>query len=186
MGGVAGGAGAGAGVSELDLESEDRAGAIAGATAGGLALGAVVGLVVGRFLCEPPPPPPPPPPAPPAEAPPPPAGARIASLAGPHFAFDEATLTAEGRERVEEAAKFLREHPDLRVSVDGYTDAIGSDAYNLRLSERRARTVRDHLVEQGIAESRIQVRGLGKARPVADNRTPEGRAQNRRVEIVVR
>ncbi len=67
--------------------------------------------------------------------------------------------------------------------VTGYTDSIGSDAYNLRLSERRAATVRDALVADGIAESRITTKGMGKANPVASNATEEGRAHNRRVEI---
>ena len=72
----------------------------------------------------------------------------------------------------------------LRVSVEGHTDSIGSDAYNQRLSERRAKAVRDYMVEQGIDTDRIATHGWGEAKPVATNKTEEGRAQNGRVEII--
>jgi OOP family OmpA-OmpF porin len=71
----------------------------------------------------------------------------------------------------------------MRVSIEGHTDSIGTDAYNQKLSERRARTVRDHMVGQGIAADRITTRGFGESKPIASNETAEGRAQNRRVEI---
>jgi hypothetical protein len=85
---------------------------------------------------------------------------------------------------VEHAAQVLQENPGLHVVVEGYTDSVGSDSCNQRLSERRADSVRDYLVEKGISPSRIRTRGYGETRPVASNATEEGRAQNRRVEII--
>ena len=156
---------------------------IAAGTGAGLLAGSLVGLLAGHLLCEeaapPPPPPPPPPPAPPAR------GTKIAHLPGANFAFDKSNLTAEGRARVREAAAVLKQHPTVRVAVNGYTDSIGSDAYNMRLSERRAQTVADALIEDGIARSRLDVRGFGKSNPIASNSTEAGRAENRRVEVIV-
>jgi OOP family OmpA-OmpF porin len=181
-GAALGALGGGLGVAELEGSGDPSNGEIAGGAAAGLVAGSLVGLITAHYLClEAPPPPPPPPPPLPA---PPAAGTKIAHLPGAHFAFDKATLTAEGREKVSEAAALLKQHPTLRVSVNGYTDSIGSDAYNLRLSERRAQTVADALVADGIAASRLDVRGFGKANPVADNATEAGRAENRRVEVI--
>ena len=119
----------------------------------------------------------------PAAPPPaPPAPRKGATLTGPNFDFDKATLRPEGQTKVRAAADALRGTND-RVMVTGYTDSVGSDAYNLRLSERRAQTVRDALVAGGVASTRITAKGMGKSNPVASNETAEGRAQNRRVEI---
>ena len=68
--------------------------------------------------------------------------------------------------------------------VEGHTDSVGNDSYNQKLSEKRAGAVRDYLVRQGIESSRITVRGYGESRPVATNATEEGRAQNRRADII--
>jgi outer membrane protein OmpA-like peptidoglycan-associated protein len=180
-GAVAGGVGAGLGVGEGKNDPSD--GEIAGAAVGGTLLGGLLGFVAGHYICEEPEAPPPPAPA---AAPPPPArGTKIAELTGPNFAFDKSTLTPAGRKIVADAARTLKENPSVHVSVDGHTDSIGSDAYNQKLSERRARTVADALVEDGVDRSRLDVRGFGKKNPVADNKTAEGRARNRRVEIVV-
>ena len=73
----------------------------------------------------------------------------------------------------------------MPLMVSGHTDAIGSDEYNQKLSERRANAVRRYLIEKGIASARIQVKGYGKRMPIADNKTPEGRAMNRRAELGV-
>lgn len=183
IGAVAGGLTAGFGVGSIDLSSSKETGAIAAGAAGGAAVGAVLGLVAAHWACPEPQPAPPPPVAEPQ--PPPAAGTKIVTLDAPHFDFDRAELRPSGRATVDEAVAYLREHPDVRVAAEGHTDAIGSEAYNLRLSERRATTVRDYMIEQGIAPDRIVARGYGKARPIADNDTPEGRAQNRRVDIVV-
>lgn len=79
----------------------------------------------------------------------------------------------------------LQEHPDLRISIEGHTDSDGDDAFNKQLSERRAESVKAHLVEAyGIDPSRLETAGFGESKPVAPNDTPEGRQQNRRVELV--
>jgi outer membrane protein OmpA-like peptidoglycan-associated protein len=150
---------------------------------GGGAAGVLVGGLLGHVICDPvkEAPPPPPPPAPP---PPPPPPTKIETLTGTQFDFNKATLRPEGVAKVEHAVGVLQGNPSLHVVVEGYTDSIGSDAYNLKLSERRAETVRNLMVEKGISASRITTRGFGKANPVADNKTAAGRAQNRRVEII--
>jgi len=127
-----------------------------------------------------PPPPPPPPPLPPA---PPPSHEKVV-LRGVHFDFDKAKIRPEDMPVLDEAAEILRSHPDMRVEVNGYTDAIGSYAYNLRLSKRRAAAVVNYLVGKGIASDRLIPQGFGKTNFVATNKTAEGRAQNRRVELV--
>ena len=156
-----------------------------GAAAGGGALaGAAVGTVLGHLLCDPKEqaPPPPPPPAPPP--PPPPAPRKIETISGPNFDFDKVHLRPAGEAKVEHAVRVMQENPSMRVVVEGYTDSIGSDAYNMKLSERRAETVRDFMVSKGISPTRITTRGFGKANPIASNKTAEGRAENRRVEII--
>ena len=77
----------------------------------------------------------------------------------------------------------LREWTDVRVEIDGFTDSRGADAYNQKLSERHAEAVRTYFAEHGIDPSRLSAKGYGEARPIADNKTDEGRAQNRRVEL---
>ncbi len=179
-----GGAGAGLGVG-LGHNDADAA-EIGGSTVGGVLLGGLAGYLAGQYFCEEAPPPPPTPAAATPSPPPPPArGTKLAELTGPNFDFNKSTLTREGRELVANAARTLKANPSVRVSVDGYTDSIGSDAYNRRLSERRAKTVADALVADGVARDRLHVQGFGKSHPVADNKTAEGRARNRRVEIVV-
>ena len=79
----------------------------------------------------------------------------------------------------------LQEYPDLRLSIEGHTDSQGDESFNLDLSDRRAASVRRYLVEEfGIDPNRLSSRGLGETQPVASNDTPEGRQQNRRVELV--
>ena len=136
-----------------------------------------------RFL--PPPPPPPPAPVVAAAPPPPPPMKKKIVLRGVNFDFDKANIRADAVPILDEAANTLKEYGDVTVSVDGYTDAIGSDAYNERLSLRRATAVKQYLEQHGVAASRMTARGFGKTNPVASNATPEGRAQNRRVELVV-
>ena len=101
------------------------------------------------------------------------------------FAFNKAELTAQAAPRLDKLASFLQQFPDRRLLIEGYTDSVGSDSYNQDLSDRRAQSVRDALVQRGVNSNRITVRGYGKAYPVADNASPEGRAMNRRVEIVI-
>ena len=157
----------------------ERGGAIAGGIVGGGALGALLGHAICDPIREPPPPPPPPPP--PAPAPP-----RKIELRAPLFDFNKATLRPLGHEKVREAAQAMKEHPKYRASIEGHTDSIGSAEYNLRLSERRAQSVADALVANGIEASRLTVKGFGKANPIASNDTEEGRQENRRVDIYLK
>ena len=101
------------------------------------------------------------------------------------FAFNKAELSAQAAPRLDKLANFLRQFPDRKLLIEGYTDSVGGDSYNQELSDRRAQAVRDALVQRGVDTSRITARGYGKAHPVADNASPEGRAMNRRVEIVI-
>jgi outer membrane protein OmpA-like peptidoglycan-associated protein len=134
-----------------------------------------------RFL------PPPPAPAPfVAEAPPPPAPMKKKIvLRGVNFDFDKYNIRPDATPILDEAARTLQEFGDVTIYVDGYTDAIGGVEYNQRLSERRANAVKEYLERHGVAASRMTARGFGKSNPVATNDTPEGRAQNRRVELIV-
>ena len=110
---------------------------------------------------------------------------KVDALSGPHFAYAKAELTPEGQAKVQRAAQALNQYPNRRIEVNGYTDSSGDDARNLRLSERRADAVKQTLVESGVDASRVTATGYGSANPVASNATAEGRAQNRRVEIVL-
>jgi OOP family OmpA-OmpF porin len=81
-------------------------------------------------------------------------------------------------------AQALKDHPEWRVRIEGYTDNVGNKAVNLRLSRERAESVRRWLMDRGISSDRLSARGYGESAPVGDNSTPDGRARNRRVEIV--
>ena len=102
-----------------------------------------------------------------------------------HFEFDSAKLTAADKQRLNTIASRLKqEKADARLSVTGHTDSVGSDVYNQKLSDRRAHSVTEYLIEKGVPRaSFVSVKGAGESQPVADNKTPEGRAQNRRTEI---
>ncbi|HTM50492.1 MAG TPA: OmpA family protein [Bryobacteraceae bacterium] len=101
--------------------------------------------------------------------------------------FDTAkyTLRPGAREKLSKIAGILLAHPGLRLEVEGHTDSVGGDEYNQHLSEQRAASVRDYLVQNGIASNNVTAVGFGKTRPVASNDTASGRQQNRRVELVV-
>jgi len=130
-----------------------------------------------------PPPPPPPPPVAQAAAPAPRKEKII--LRAVHFDFDKANIRPDARPILDEATRILKERGDIHVVVAGHTDSKGSDAYNMKLSKRRAEAVKRYLADHGIAASRITSEGFGKREPVASNATAEGRAQNRRVELHV-
>src|SRR5690606_14139553 len=102
---------------------------------------------------------------------------------GVRFDFDSAELSAEARATLDRVARSLVGNPNVRVRVTGHTDVSGSEAYNVRLSERRAQSVAEYLSSRGVAASRLETVGRGTAEPVASNDTREGRAQNRRVEL---
>ena len=135
----------------------------------------------------PPPPPPPPPPKPAPPPPPPPAPKVIDKMTlETLFDFDKSTLTEADLKELQKAVAFVKKYPDANIRLDGYTDSIGTDAYNLKLSERRAAAVKDYLIkEAGVDSSKITAVGHGKADPVADNKTSAGRTKNRRVEISI-
>jgi outer membrane protein OmpA-like peptidoglycan-associated protein len=101
------------------------------------------------------------------------------------FDFDKATLKPGAREALAKLSGILLAYPGLKLAVEGHTDSIGGDEYNLTLSEKRADAVRDYLVTQNVPDGNITAQGFGKANPVASNDTNEGRAKNRRVELVV-
>jgi outer membrane protein OmpA-like peptidoglycan-associated protein len=101
------------------------------------------------------------------------------------FRTDEAVLMPGAQARLDQVADALLTSPGRNVLVEGFTDSQGSDQYNMDLSQRRADAVRGYLVQRGYDGTRIQGRGIGEGRPVADNATAEGRANNRRVEIIV-
>jgi outer membrane protein OmpA-like peptidoglycan-associated protein len=101
------------------------------------------------------------------------------------FDFDKATLKPDAREKLAKLSGIVLAYPGLKLTIEGHTDSIGSDEYNLTLSEKRAAAVRDYLVGAGVNSNGVTSQGFGKANPVASNDTNEGRAKNRRVELVV-
>jgi OOP family OmpA-OmpF porin len=141
-----------------------------------------------------PPPPPPPPPAPaaapvapppPPPAPPAPVSEKVTFAADTFFDFDKSTLKPEGKAKLDDlVGKIQGINLEVIIAV-GHTDSVGTDTYNQRLSVRRAEAVKAYLVSKGIERNRVYTEGKGEKQPVADNRTAEGRAKNRRVEIEV-
>ena len=101
------------------------------------------------------------------------------------FGFNKYNLKPEAREKLAKVSGILLAYPNLKLQVEGYTDNIGSDEYNQKLSEERANTVRDYLVSQSVQPAVITAEGYGKTHPIADNSTSSGRAENRRVQLVV-
>jgi outer membrane protein OmpA-like peptidoglycan-associated protein len=101
--------------------------------------------------------------------------------------FDTAqyTLKPGAREKLAKVSGIILSHPGLKIEVEGHTDSVGGDEYNMTLSENRANAVRAYLTEQGVSGDAITAKGFGKTRPVADNGTAAGRQMNRRVEMVV-
>ena len=128
-------------------------------------------------------PPPAPAPAPVVQAPAPEPQTYVFVEEDLGFAFDSAELTPSETSGLDQVANELRDQPDVAYEVAGYTDSIGSEDYNQRLSERRAIAVHDYLVQQDVPSGQLTVRGYGEENPIASNDTAEGRAQNRRVEI---
>jgi outer membrane protein OmpA-like peptidoglycan-associated protein len=109
----------------------------------------------------------------------------IVSLSDVLFDFNQASLKPGAREKLAKVSGILLAYPTLHMNVEGHTDSVGTDEYNLKLSERRADAVRDYLTSNGINTANVQALGLGKDGPVASNDTAAGRQQNRRVEMVV-
>jgi outer membrane protein OmpA-like peptidoglycan-associated protein len=109
----------------------------------------------------------------------------IVNMSDVLFDFNKYTLRPAAREKLAKISGIILSHPGLRLEVDGYTDSVGSEDYNQKLSENRAGGVRDYLVGQGIASDNVTAKGFGKDDPVASNDTAAGRQKNRRVEMVV-
>ena len=122
---------------------------------------------------------PPPPPTPPA------AGTVLATLEGTHFDFDKSTLRPDAIAKLDHAVQLMTDNASIKVAIEGHADSMGSETYNQGLSERRAHAVVDYLLGRGIDRSRLTPTGYGEARPVATNDTDEGRARNRRVDLIV-
>ena len=109
----------------------------------------------------------------------------IANMSDILFRSGSYELMPGARERLAKVSGIILAYPSLHVAIEGHTDAVGGDDYNQSLSERRAETVRDYFVQQGIPGASITAKGFGKTQPIASNDTAEGRQQNRRVELVL-
>jgi outer membrane protein OmpA-like peptidoglycan-associated protein len=109
----------------------------------------------------------------------------IVNISDVLFDFNKYTLLPGAREKMAKVSGILLAYPGLKIQLEGHTDSIGSDEYNMKLSQQRADAVRDYLIGQGVPTSTVSATGLGKASPVASNETAAGRQRNRRVDMVV-
>ena len=140
---------------------------------------------------KPPPPPEPKPRAPEPEKPKPepekpkPVAEKVTFAADVLFDFDKAVIKPEGKSKLDDISNKVKGANLEVVIAIGHADSVGSDAYNQRLSVRRAESVKAYLVSKGIEANRVYTEGKGEKQPIADNKTKEGRAKNRRVEIEV-
>lgn len=108
---------------------------------------------------------------------------KLVTIEGTNFDTNSAKLKPEADKKLNDVVDFAMQNKEASLAITGYTDSRGSDKLNQNLSERRAESVKAYLVKKGIAADRITTQGEGAANPVADNKTSEGRAKNRRVEI---
>ena len=103
-----------------------------------------------------------------------------------NFDFDKSVIRPADVAELQKAVDFVKKYPGYKVSLEGHTDSIGTDKYNQALSERRAAAVKAYLLKQGVVDSqKIKSVGYGESRPIADNKTKQGRFENRRVEILI-
>jgi OOP family OmpA-OmpF porin len=191
VGAVGGGVGGGLyAENNDDRDHEEWEGA--GIALASTAVGAGVGYLVCSLMEEEPKPaprpaPPPPKPTPPPPPPPAPKGPDVCKemvrIHDIKFENDKAEIRPNAGTVLDQTAAALQKCPEVKVRLNAYTDSNGSDAYNQKLSDRRANAVREYLESQGVAAGRIEAHGLGESNPIADNSTAEGRAENRRVEI---
>ncbi|MEJ6022610.1 outer membrane protein OmpA [Ramlibacter sp. PS4R-6] len=121
----------------------------------------------------------------PAPAPQPPAATKVTYAADAFFDFDKAVLKPEGKAKLDDLVDKVKGINLEVIIAVGHTDSVGNDGYNQKLSVRRAEAVKSYLVSKGIEKNRVYTEGKGEKQPVADNKTAEGRAKNRRVEIEV-
>ena len=186
----------------------EAAGAAIGAVTGALICGGLAYLMTEDPKPAPkpappaPPPPPPPPPPEPKKAapkpppPPPPPPEKPAPKPAPKvertiilddvlFDFDRSNVKPEAGAILDRLVAFMKENPEKKANLSGHTDNVGRDAYNQALSERRTASVKDYVVGKGVDGGRVSGQGFGESKPIADNKTAEGRAKNRRVEIKV-
>ncbi len=112
-------------------------------------------------------------------------GIKITFDSGILFASNQAALEGPARANIEELGRILKKYDDTNVLIEGHTDSQGSEDYNLELSRRRAQSVANYLAEQQVDATRFTLMGYGETQPVASNETPEGRRENRRVEIAI-
>jgi outer membrane protein OmpA-like peptidoglycan-associated protein len=109
----------------------------------------------------------------------------IVSMSDVLFDFNQATLKPGAKLRLAKVSGIILAYPDLKLEIDGFTDNKGTPQYNMTLSDKRAKAVRDFLVAQGVGTDAVTTKGFGESNPVASNATAAGRQQNRRVELVV-
>ena len=121
----------------------------------------------------------------PAPAPQPPAATKVTYAADAFFDFDKAVLKPEGKAKLDDLVGKVKDINLEVIIAVGHTDSVGTDTYNQKLSVKRAEAVKAYLVSKGIEKNRVYTEGKGEKQPVADNKTSEGRAKNRRVEIEV-
>jgi outer membrane protein OmpA-like peptidoglycan-associated protein len=137
----------------------------------------------------PPPPPPPPtpaPPAPPPPAPPPPAPKAPPEFGPIYFEPSKTNITPAAAKELDRNGMILKENPDIQVEIGGHTDSTGSEKANQKISEKRAQSAKKYIQDKfSISGNRMVVKGYGSKKPIADNKTKEGRAKNRRVEFKV-
>ena len=193
------GGGAGAGIASSG-DRDDLGPGVGIGVAGGAIIGGLIGYMLTAEGAAPAPAAAPPgaPAARSAPTPPPPSAAAPAPgeskkivLRGINFDFDKSNIKREFVPVLDEAAQILKDNPSVKVTIEGHTDSIGTDAYNEKLSERRANAVKHYLESKGVTASRLDAVGKGEGDPVAPNTkpdgkdNPEGRAKNRRVELKV-
>jgi OOP family OmpA-OmpF porin len=99
-----------------------------------------------------------------------------------NFKFDSAVIAEESLVRVQKFSEFLKCTPEYKAKIIGHTDSIGTDAYNMKLSQRRADAVRNMVIKDGVPSDKISTEAKGESEPIATNKTKDGRAQNRRIE----
>jgi outer membrane protein OmpA-like peptidoglycan-associated protein len=205
--GAAVGGGMGAGMAAATSDQDNKVGIGAGI---GVATGALLGGLLGYLFAEEPkaapPPAPAPKPTPPAPAParptpPPPPPRRVTPPPPPAvvepaertiilenilFDFDKTAVKPAMARILDRLVTFLNEERRKTIHLEGHTDSVGPEQYNQGLSKRRAGSVKNYVTQKGVDASRVTVEGFGETKPIADNKTRDGRSRNRRVEVKIR